>query len=164
MPFTFLTQQTMETNKNHVSSMYRARDRDRPLVRSRDLDVLETWFLLFLWFIGSRKSMACEPHTWSWRVTLYVKVTWPYKWPILTRDLSYPDRDLYMLETWFFLFPWFVGSKKSMACARDSIPWRVTLCQGHVTLQVTYFNSGPIRARDMTFLFPWFVGSRRSMA
>ena len=46
-----------------------------------------------------------------------------------------------------------------MALTRDLVR------QGHVTLQVTYFISGPIHARNMNiFLFPWFLGSRKSMA
>ena len=38
--------------------------------------------------------MACKPDTWLWRLTLHVKVTRTYKWPILSRAL-------HMLETWF---------------------------------------------------------------
>ena len=111
-------------------------------------------FFLFPWFLGSRKSKAWKPDTWLWRVTLYVKVTGPYKWPILSRAL-------YMLETWFFfvsMVSWVkeVNGMKTryVALTRDLV------CQGHVTLQVTYLISGPIHTRDMIFLFPWFVGSR----
>ena len=70
--------------------------------------MLATWFVSFPNFVGSTNSMGCETDTLPWRVTLYVKVTWPYKRPISSRDL-------YMLETWLCLFSWFVWSRKSIA-------------------------------------------------
>ena len=113
---------------------------------SKQANTIKTF--LFLWFVGSRKSMACEPDAWLWRVTLHVKVTWPHKWPILSRAL-------YMLETWIFvLFPWFVGSRKSMTCRLRYVALtRDLVRQGHVTLQVTYLISGPLHARDINFCF-----------
>ena len=111
---------------------------------SLEVDVIEQRFFLFLRFFGSRKSMACRSDTWPWSVTLYVKVTWSFKWPILSQAL-------YMLETWFFLFPWFVGSRKSMACRSDKWPWRVTLY-----VKFTWSYKWPILSQALYMLETWF--------
>ena len=46
------------------------------------------FLFLFLSFSWSRKLMACRPNTWPLRVTLYVKLKWSYKWPILSRPYT----------------------------------------------------------------------------
>ena len=111
----------------------------------------EDMFFWFPRFVGSRKSRSYRPDTCSWRVTLYVKVTWPYMWPIWPRAL-------YMLEIWIVLFPWFLWSRKWMAWEPNAWFKRLaSVRQGHVTLQVTYLISGPVHARDM-ICFHGFLG------
>ena len=90
-------------------------------------------FFSFLRFFWSMKSMACRPDTWPWRVTVYVKVTWSYKWPSYL--ISGPK--LYMLETWI-VFPWFVGSRKSMECKPDT--WRCTSRSRDLTSDLFYLG------------------------
>ena len=103
--------------------------------------------------------MACEPDTWLWHLTLYVKVTWPYKWLILSRAL-------YMLDTWFFIVYMICLVKE----VNDMWTWymsstRDLVHQGHVTSQVIFLILGPMHATEMNlFMFPWIVGSRESMA
>ena len=62
---------------------------------SPEIDVMEQSFFKFLRLFGSRKSMAYGPDTWPWRMTLYVKVTWSYKWPVSSWAV-------YMLEAGIF--------------------------------------------------------------
>ena len=90
---------------------------------SPEVDMIEQRFFLIFKVFGSRKSIACRQDTWSWCVTLYIKVMWPYNLQV-TYLISGPihARDMFLL-----LFPWFLGSRKSMACRPDTWPWHVTL-------------------------------------
>ena len=93
-------------------------------------------FFLFLRFFGWKKSMACRPNTWPWRVTLYVKVTWPFKWPFLSRDL-------YMLETWFcFCFHGLLGQESQwhVSQIRDLDAWPCTSRSRDLTSDLSYLG------------------------
>ena len=119
----------------------RSRDLTSDLSYLGSYTMLETWiYFCFHGFLGQESQW----HVGQIRVVDAWSCTTRSR--DLTSDLSY-RRALYMLETWFFVLPWFLGSRKSMTCRPDTWrPWRVTIVlQGHVTLQVTYLISGPIQ-------------------
>ena len=102
-----------------------------------------------IYFPSSQRALSYV--TLAWRVTLYVKVTWSYKWPILSRAL-------YMLDTWFFCFHCSLGQGNQCVMTYKVLAYKVTR-QGHVWPILS-------RALDMldTCFFPWFVGSRKTKA
>ena len=82
-------------------------------------------------------------------MTLYVKVTWPYKWPILSRYLiPIHDKDMIFLVS---IVCWV--KKVNSMWSRYVTLTRDLVHQGHVTLQVTYIISGPIHTRDLDMIF-----------
>ena len=120
--------------------MSRTRDltSDKWSILSRALYMLETWF------VGSRKSMTCEPDTCPWRVTLYIKVTWPHRW-------SFSSRALCMLQKWICLcFHNFFGqgSEWHVSQMRNFDAWPLYV-------KVAWPHKWPILSRALYMLETW---------
>ena len=82
--------------------------------------------------------------TWRSCVTLYLKVTWPYKWPFLSRLL-------WQLEPWSFLFLRFFVREVNCITIKCVAFILDLVCQGHKTIQLTFPITGTMRAGTIIF-------------
>ena len=95
---------------HHSTTLYSGSSRDRTKI---------LFFNSMVFWV--EKIIGLEADTWSWSVTLYVKVTKSYKWLILSWALC-------MLETWtYFVSMVFRIREVDDMWARYAWPWRLTL-------------------------------------
>ena len=112
----------------------------------------ERWsFVLFCRLLGSEMSKIYNFTQQLSRVTLYVKVTWPWAWPFVSLVLMTQER-------WsFFVFCRFLGSGMSQIYNSTQQLSRVTLY-----VKVTwpwawpFLSPVPVKLELWSFLFHWF--------